>query len=134
MSDRIICEKCGTEMIPLDPDRPVGMICPKCSWGWTTSYIDPIMDDTTNYTIFLLKGTAVSKETIKAVAEAVGINWLEAKKLLETAPVDIYSGKATDVKVILKFLTAHDIQYKVEPSFPYCEDKRTKQDSIDACQ
>ena len=45
MSEKVFCEKCGAEMHPIDPAKPIGMICPKCGWGWATSYIDPIAED-----------------------------------------------------------------------------------------
>lgn len=29
MTEKIICEKCGAVMTPLDPERPIGMECPE---------------------------------------------------------------------------------------------------------
>ena len=45
MTDKIICEKCGAEMLPIDQNKPVGMTCPNCGWGWATTYIEPIIED-----------------------------------------------------------------------------------------
>lgn len=45
MNKEYICEKCGTEMVPIDKKIPVGLTCPNCGWGWATTYIDPIIED-----------------------------------------------------------------------------------------
>lgn len=56
MTEKIICEKCGAVMTPLDPERPIGMECPECGWGWVTSYIEPKAEDATIYSIILEQG------------------------------------------------------------------------------
>ena len=46
-AEEILCPTCGAEMRLIDPVKDVGMICPNCGWGWATSDIDPILDDST---------------------------------------------------------------------------------------
>ena len=41
----ILCEKCGSTMRTLDPQKPIGMTCDKCGWGWTTTFIEPIYNN-----------------------------------------------------------------------------------------
>ena len=101
MNDKITCEKCGSEMRPIDSNKPVGMICPKCGWGWATSYMDPMRDDDTTYTISLSEGNSVTNATIQTIAKISNKNYLQAKKIIENSPMNIYIGKATQIKDIL---------------------------------
>lgn len=121
MSEKTICEKCGAEMLPIDPHKPVGMKCPKCGWGWATTYIEPIKEDATDYTILLLAGNAPSKESIKTIAGIAGISFLQAKKMIENAPTSLFVGKAVKVKEIIATLEDSAINYQVEPKYPYCD-------------
>ena len=121
MSEKIICEKCGAEMLPIDPRKPVGMKCPKCGWGWATTYIEPIKEDTADYTVVLLAGNVPSKESIKTIAGIAGISFLQAKKMIENAPTRLFVGKAATVKEVIATLEGSVINYQVEPKFPYCD-------------
>ena len=118
MNEKIICEKCGAEMLPIDPYKPVGMRCPKCGWGWATTYIDPIKEDTTAYTVVLLADNLQSKESIKTIAGIAGISFLQAKKMIENAPTSLFVGKAVTVKEVIATLDASAINYQVIPKFP----------------
>lgn len=120
MSEIIICEKCGAEMLPIDPHKPIGMKCPKCGWGWATTYIEPIKEDTTDYTIVLLANNVPSKESIKTIAGIVGKSFLQAKKMIENAPTSLFVGKAVTVKEVIATLEGSSINYQIEPNFPYC--------------
>lgn len=116
--DIVICEKCGAEMKPLSDIYPVGMTCPNCGWGWATTYIDPINLDESDYHMILVSGDN-SLSNIKLVSETANCNYVEAKKLIENAPVEIYCGKAVEVKAIKGKLEAASIDFKIEPEFPY---------------
>ena len=119
MNERIICEKCGADMLPIDPHKPVGMKCPKCGWGWATTYIEPIKEDSTEYTVVLLASNAPSKESVKTIAGIAGIGFLQAKKMIENAPTSLFVGKAATIKEVIATLDASAINYQVEPEFPY---------------
>ena len=123
MSEKVFCEKCGAEMHPIDPAKPIGMICPKCGWGWATSYIDPIAEDAADYTVTLLDGNAVSGNAVKVVAEIARVNYLQGKKMIKNAPSVVLVGRAVAVRSALTELTGASIRYKVEPPFPYHFDK-----------
>ncbi len=119
MNEKIICEKCGTEMIPIDADKPVGMTCPKCGWGWATTYIDPLQEDDTIYVVSLTEGNTATKEAIKTVAKISNKNFVQAKKMIENPPAVVYAGKAVEVKDILILLESQSMTYSVIPDFPY---------------
>ena len=119
MTENMICEKCGAVMEKADPNLPIGMLCPKCGWGWVTSYIEPIYTDHTLYRVILLPDTPYSKDNLLLIAEIAGINILQAKKVFEDIPTDIYSGKAVEVKEVIQKLEEKSISFKIEPEFPY---------------
>ena len=119
MSEIIKCEKCGAVMRPIDPSKPVGMTCPNCGWGWATTYVDPMLDDNTIYKVSLSNGNKASKSAIKAVAKVSGKNFIQAKRMIENSPSDIYEGKAIQVKEILILLESLPLSYSVMPEFPY---------------
>ena len=113
-----ICEKCGAEMKPLSELYPIGMTCPNCGWGWATTYIDPINLDENDYRMILVSSEN-SLSNIKLVSETANCNYVEAKKLIEKAPVEIFCGKAVEVKTIKEKLEAANIEIRIEPEFPY---------------
>ena len=84
MSLNSICEKCGEQMISIQDERTVGMTCPRCGWGWVTSYFDPITTDNTDYSIFIKPDNPATASNIKLIADIAGVNFLQAKKLLSS--------------------------------------------------
>ena len=119
MSETNICEKCGAEMLPIDPTNPVGLKCPNCGWGWAITFIDPIYNDQINYSVFLLEGNEQTKENIKVVSKVTNLNMLQARKIIESTPYEIFSGKAVNVKAVIELLRTQSLSFKVEPEFPY---------------
>ena len=116
--DKVICEKCGAEMQPIDPNLHCGMTCPQCGWGWATSPYDPLLEDETEYFVTLLAGNTKSKEVIKALSQLTGQNYLKAKKMIDDAPVNVFTGKAFQVKRFIEELDLASIQYEINPEFP----------------
>ena len=106
-------------MQPIDILKPVGMKCPKCGWGWATTYLEPIKEDATDYRVVLLAGNIPSKESIKTIAGIAGISFLQAKKMIENAPINLFVGKAVMVKDVIAALDELSINYRVNPRFPY---------------
>ena len=119
MNDKITCEKCGSEMRPIDSNKPVGMTCPNCGWGWATTYIDPLQNDDTTYIVSLAKGNIATRSAIKIVAKISNKNYVQAKKVIENSPANVYVGKAVQVKDILILLESQSLSYTVTPKFPY---------------
>ena len=56
---------------------------------------------------------------LKLVSEIAGCNYIEAKMMIEKAPVEIFSGKAIDIMEIKEKLETANIDFKIEPEFPY---------------
>ena len=119
MNNKILCEKCGAEMLPIDSNKPVGMTCPNCGWGWATTYIDPEQEDDTVYVISLSKGNIATRAAVKAISKITNKNFVQAKKTIENSPVDIYAGNAVQVKDVLLLLESLSLAYYITPEFPY---------------
>jgi large subunit ribosomal protein L7/L12 len=116
--DKIYCEKCGAEMKPINKGIGYGMTCPNCGWGWTTSYFEPILLDDTNYHVILVSNNC-SVSIIKIVSEISGYNYIEAKRMIESAPVTVFSGKAVDIKPVKEKLEKASVDFNIEPEFTY---------------
>ena len=118
MNEMCICEKCGNEMKPLSDIHPIGMTCPNCGWGWVNTYIEPILSDSTDFHVFLVSSDS-SLNSIRTVSEVANCNYIEAKKLINTAPVEFFHGQAVEVKAIKEKLETAGIDFKIEPEYPY---------------
>ena len=105
-------------MKPLSDFYSIGMTCPNCGWGCTTTYIEPINLDKSDYHV-ILAASDNSLNSIKTVSEVANCNYVEAKKLIENAPVEIFCGKAVEVKAIKKKLEAAGVDFRIEPEFTY---------------
>lgn len=117
-NEKILCEKCGKEMLPLDTQRSIGMICPSCGWGWATSYFEPYETDQTEYSIIVF-GNNATKNNIKIIAEYANINYIQAKKLIEMPEAIVLVGKAAEILEKKKKLIENNISFKIQPEFPY---------------
>ena len=116
------CEKCGTPMIRELPEGHGGgfsMTCPKCGWGFATSYFDPICLDQTEYQITLLEGNPASTEVIRAVNQVAHRNFIKSRELILSAPHVIFKGKALAIHEKTDILDAASILYRIEPDYPY---------------
>ena len=116
--EKIICEKCGAEMHIVRDSYQMGMECPNCGWGWVTTYNEPIEVDYSVYHV-VLDSKDSSLANVKLVASIVNCNYLRAKRIIENAPSEIFSGKAVDVREIRDRLVQAGMAFRIEPDFPY---------------
>ena len=116
--EKIVCEKCGAEMHIVRDSYQMGMECPNCGWGWVTTYNDPIEVDYSVYHV-VLDSKDSSLANVKLVASIVNCNYLWAKRIIENAPSEIFSGKAVDVREIRDRLVQAGMAFRIEPDFPY---------------
>lgn len=84
MNDFTYCEKCSAIMEYYQRYGSCGMTCPKCGWGWATTYIAPIKRDEIEYTLTIQREKPAKMETIRSLAHLFICNYLEAKKKIET--------------------------------------------------
>lgn len=113
--EKVLCEKCGSEMCIIDEICTVGMTCPNCGYGWVTS--SRAFADTQTYSIFL-DSNKNSIDNIKLISSIANCNYLMARKLIGSS-VPFFCGSAIKVKSIKKELDDAGIRYRIEPEFPY---------------
>ncbi len=102
----------------ISDSRPVGMECPNCGWGWATTYNEPIFEDDAEYRVILeSKDSSLAK--LKIVSSIVNGNYLQAKKIIESAPAEIFRGEALKVREIREKLEQNNVAFRIEPEFPY---------------
>lgn len=119
----IKCEKCGTTMIKEMPEKRTfggySLFCPKCGWGWATTYIDPICNDDTQYQIILLEGNDTSAGVVRAVNKVTHLSLIKAKQVIEKAPQMIYQGDALEIYEMKRLLDEVSVKYRIEPDYLY---------------
>lgn len=118
MSEKIICEQCGNPMTYFQEAHTCGWICPVCGDGVATSNFEPILTDIVDYHVILVSADK-SLTSIKTISKIANCNFIEAKKMIENVPVEVFCGKAVDVKEIKDKLESVCIEIRIEPEFPY---------------
>ncbi len=116
--DTFFCEKCGHELDPYIHGSCCGVTCPNCGWGWATTYIEPIMEDSNIYHI-ILETNDISLKVTRIVSDIACCNYIQARKIIEKAPVEIFCGQAVEVLKAKEKLEAAGIRFGIEPEFPY---------------
>lgn len=112
------CKKCNAEMVYFKDGNSCGWNCPKCGNGFVTSFIDDLQADESIYTIILKGNESETVENLKVISKIASISILEAKKLGSSGGM-LFKGKAVDVKDKIILLDQHEINYDVDPEFPY---------------
>ena len=100
----MICEKCGNKMDFVKQELSLNCICPKCNWGWATSYIDPIESDNVLYSVSIEKTDISNILAIKAISKINNCNFLKAKALLSQGGI-ILKALAPEIKIACERLT-----------------------------
>ena len=79
----------------------------------------------------LSEGNIATRAAIKAVSKITSKNFIQAKRIIENSPVDIYTGNAVEVKDVLLLLESLSLAYGITPEFPYSQNQEgTDTDNI----
>lgn len=120
MSD--YCPNCESKLEDFVEGLNMGQRCPNCGWSLVTTFIPSVLDDEEEYTISLLEGNAASLDVLRAVTQLAGCNFITAKRMLTEAPVDLYTGQASDVLTQKNTLENAGVLFDITPAFPYSSD------------
>lgn len=93
--------------------------CCKCQWEIMTSFFELIELDQNKYSIYLKEDNLSSINNIKMIAKICNTNYNTAKSYIKKGNIEIFKGKATEVKRTLVELEKLKITYNVMPDFPY---------------
>jgi hypothetical protein len=96
-----------------------GLFCKNCDWYLVTTYIPADQLDETDYEVRATGGDFRNTAHVKAVAEASGRNFLDARKLLQENEPVVYKGKAPEVARVHGVLTAAGVATRILPPFPH---------------
>ncbi len=118
MTEKIICEKCGTEMVSFQRGSSCGMECPKCGWGWATTYWPEIASDETNYTISIPAISNPPVDIIRYMSKILSCNFIVANEKLKTTGIQV-AGQARKIQEIRKKLMELGVVFSISPDFPY---------------
>lgn len=111
------CPDCGSITEEINEGLTVGAKCTKCGWSVATTYIPPIMQDQTLYTVNIQNGDHKNENHIKIISKIAGVNFLQARTLLQKEKSIIFKGKALEIKKIKLILEKLNIVTDIEPKF-----------------
>lgn len=115
----MICDKCSSEMRFEQDGHSICWVCDNCGNAVASTYFEPYETDFTDYRVLLATPFKATTGVLKLISEIAHCNYIEAKKMIEKAPVEIYCGKAVEVKEIRERLNKANIAFSIEPKFPY---------------
>ncbi len=114
------CEKCGTTMEVMNEGSGIAIKCPKCGWNMATTTSPAIVQDETDYFVYICGSYKTSTERLKVVSEILGGNYLEAKRYLSgEIKTALVHGEALRIKRAARLLKTAKINYRITPTFPY---------------
>jgi hypothetical protein len=115
-----VCEDCGGTVEVRREGSTQGVFCTRCDWAVVTTYLPEIFRDETLYEISVTSGDYNNKEHIRAIAKLNGVNFLDARQLLQTQPnFKLCKGAASRVEEIRVAFELVGIQYEIRPPFPW---------------
>ena len=113
------CPACGAQLDDFIEGSCMGQRCPICGWSVVATYLPPIQLDEREYTITLLPGCAPAKDALKAVSRLMMCNYLDARRMMRGAPMELFSGRAPAVLEHMRALDEAGVPIAVTPDFPY---------------
>lgn len=119
MDNNKICEKCGSKTEYRVEGYTEGFFCVNCDWSLVTSKIPQIEQDITKYKLYLHFADSQDKKQIKAIAKVAKINYIQARKMPSQEKPLMLEAEAKEIDLARKSLELCNIQYSIEPNFPY---------------
>ena len=113
-----VCPWCRSRTEPFREDGIMGVRCTNCEWCVVTTYIEPIRQDTTLYTLSIDKVEFPNLEQLRTVSKVLGVHYLEAKKLLQSGEAKIVNN-AVEIQQIKNTLNLKSMHFNIYPDFQY---------------
>ena len=116
----IKCPNCNHPLTEFIEGSSMGVRCSHCDYEVVTTYVDPIYEDDTIYSIVLEKNNAINKDTVGYLMTITGLNIPNVSDLIKNrCPYVLFKGKAVDVKKMSIRLEEKGIKYKIIPKFDW---------------
>lgn len=84
-----------------------------------TCYDPMLYDETTYHLYFILQQDRSDLEAIRAFSKLKGVNYIQAKRILNDTRVLVAAGTAYDMRELLNRLAQFQVQYEISPPYPY---------------
>ena len=116
--NKYLCPQCGTKMISTYEKPALNLTCPKCGCRIATTKWDDIDLDDTTYKITIKAMTNPQINQLKCVSKLTGLNFIQSRDILLAGGIVSECG-ATNVAKIAKSLEEVNIEFTVDPAFPW---------------
>lgn len=113
------CPECGSSLKSEVIGSTLVVSCAKCGWSVARTYIEPIREDATIYSLYLESGNSADKTTLSCLSKIMGCNFLQAKRVIDVDRPLLFSGNAIEVRERRDQLKEAKVTYSIEPDFPY---------------
>ena len=95
----IKCPNCNHPLTKFIEGSSMGVRCSHCDYEVVTTFVDPIYEDDTIYSIVLEKNNAINKDTVGYLMTITGLNIPNVSDLIKNrCPYVLFKGNAVDVK------------------------------------
>ena len=95
----IKCPNCNHPLTEFIEGSSMGVRCSHCDYEVVTTYVDPIYEDDTIYSIVLEKNNVINKDTVGYLMTITGLNIPNVSDLIKNrCPYVLFKGNAVDVK------------------------------------
>lgn len=116
----IKCPNCNHPLTEFIEGSSMGVRCSHCDYEVVTTYVDPIYEDDTIYSIVLEKNNAINKDTVGYLMTITGLNIPNVSDLIKNrCPYVLFKGNAVDVKEMSIRLEEKGIKYIIIPKFDW---------------
>lgn len=111
------CPECGASTEVIREGRTVGTRCTRCNWSVVTTYIPPIEQDATVYSVRITSGDPHDRQQLMLIAQLAGCNFLQARKLMQEKEPIVFQGRASQVLAVKQSLRSANLTIAIEPDF-----------------
>lgn len=112
------CPWCHCRTESFCEDSVMGIRCTNCEWCIVTTYIEPIRADITLYTLSIDKIDNADLDQLRTVSKLLGVNYLEARKLLQNGDAKLVD-QAVEIQKYKMLLNSKNITFNIYPDFQY---------------
>ena len=112
------CNNCNAEMIEQYDKPALILICPRCGNKIATTRWDDIDLDGTIYKVYIRSSNDVDIRKIKFISYKTGLNFIQSKTFILSGGF-LLKCKAVEMQQIIEQLIAANIDYYIEPKYPW---------------
>lgn len=113
------CGNCGGDLEYRQEGSCQGMFCQDCTWSVVATYFPEYITDETVYCIFVTGTPFQDLNKIRVISNVAGMNYLEARQLLQKKKIKIFAGRASEIMEIREKLIKAGVSYEIDPEFKY---------------